>query len=396
MTVNLLELAPDQTKVASIREELPAVNKFAYFNTGTNGPLPRRTHEAMYNYARTELEEGRIRLDTFAQITEEKLALRHSIADLLGCDWSEVALTHNTTEGMNIAIMGLNWQAGDEAITAVTEHPGGLYPLYLLKQRYGIKIRQTNIGLKEVDPIAELKRVLNHKTKAVVLSHICWSTGMVLPIKEICDLAHQYGAMVIIDAAQSGGMISSKVYDLGVDAYAISGQKWLCGPDSTGGLFVRKDCLSDIWQTFVGYEAIEVSDYNGFYIPSAGSKRYSAATHYPPAIKGLRTSLGWLNNEVGWDWAYARIKQLGEYCYAKLAGLEGVTMYTPRDNMAGLVSFKVAGIEPVDLSRALHEQKIVLRSIPNLNFARVSTGFYNTEEEIDRLVELIPILKPNS
>ncbi len=383
--------AADPDKIAAIRAELPAVHERVYLNTGTNGPLPRRAHDALTDYCLIELTEGRIGPAVFARSAELKAATRASLARLLGCDPREVALTHNTTEGMNIALMGLDWQPGDEVVTATTEHPGGLYPVYLLRQRHGVKIRMTDIGLPGVDPLAELRKVLNPKTKAVVLSHVCWSTGMVLPMRAIADLAHSVGALVICDAAQAGGMVPSNCYDLGVDAYACSGQKWLLGPDGTGALFIRQDRLGEIGQTFMGYLSIRpgMSDHQGHFVPTEGAQRFEVVSQYPPAVKALGTSLDWIADEVGWDWAYARIAALGRYCYDALAPLDGVTMHTPRDAMAGLVSFTLDGITPPDLTARLYERGVIIRYTPYPHVNRVATGFYNTEAEIDRLAEQI-------
>src|SRR5262249_43116750 len=155
---------------------------------------------------------------------------REAVAALLSCDPAEVALTHNTTEGMNIALMGLDWRPGDEVVTASTEHPGGLYPVYLLHQRYGVRIRMTEIGMPGGNPVEQLRAVLGPRTRAVVLSHVSWATGMVMPLEQLIELTHRAGALFICDAAQSCGMLPTRVSALGVDAYACSGQKWLCGP----------------------------------------------------------------------------------------------------------------------------------------------------------------------
>jgi len=386
-----IEPKADQAKVAAIRDELPAVKQLAYFNAGTNGPLPRRSHDALLQCALAELEEGRVGPAAFARMLDAHERARTAIAGVLGCDPEEVALTHNTTEGMNIALMGLDWQRGDEVITAATEHPGGLYPVYLLRQRYGVKIRMTDIALKDLDPVGELRKVLSAKTKAVVLSHVSWVSGMVLPIRAIADLAHEAGALLICDAAQACGMVPSNVYELGVDAYACSGQKWLCGPDGTGALFVRRDRLADIQQTYIGYWGIQhgMCDREGNFIPAAGAKRYQAASLYTPALQALGVSLDWITNEVGWDWVYGRIAALGQYCYQTLAAIDGVTMYSPPEHMAGLVHFRLEGVAPEDLTAKLHEQGIMIRHTPYPPANRISTGFYNTEEEIDRLAEAV-------
>ncbi|HLY30085.1 MAG TPA: aminotransferase class V-fold PLP-dependent enzyme, partial [Ktedonobacterales bacterium] len=176
---------PDAEKIAAIRAELPVTGRYLYFNAGTNGPLPTRSHNALVASSERELSEGRIGSAAFTRLLQNLGDARTAVATLLQCDPAEIALTHNTTEGMNIALMGLRWQPGDEVVTSVAEHPGGLYPVYLLHQRYGVKIRMTQIALPGHDPFEELRSVLSPRTKAVVLSHVSWATGMVLPVREL-------------------------------------------------------------------------------------------------------------------------------------------------------------------------------------------------------------------
>lgn len=385
-TVPTVAAVSDEIKLAAIREEMPAVRACAYLNTGTNGPLPRRAHDTLLAETRRELEDGRIVPETYPHISVIKLEARTRIAALLGCDPGEVALTHNTTEGMNIALMGLTWRPGDEVVTSRLEHPGGLYPLYILKQRFGITLRVTDIGGESGDPVAELQRALTPRTRAVVLSHVSWATGRVLPVRELADVAHAAGALLICDAAQSGGMVPVRVADLGVDAYACSGQKWLCGPDGTGALYVRRDRLGDIAQTYAGYSAFSACDTDGNFVPTKGAIRFEAVTLFPPSVAALNASLEWIERSVGWEWAYSRIAALGRACYDALAALPGVTMRTPRDEIAGLVAFTVAGIEPLELTKRLGERGIIIRHLIEPAVNRVSTGFYNSSDDIARLV----------
>ncbi|HEY7022887.1 MAG TPA: aminotransferase class V-fold PLP-dependent enzyme [Ktedonobacterales bacterium] len=381
----------EQEKIARIRAEFPVIQRYRYFNAGTNGPLPQRTHDTLVANAQREATEGRISQAAFTNLLQNLSDMRMAAAKLLRCDASEITLTRNTTEGMNIALMGLNWRAGDVVVTATTEHPGGLHPVYLLHQRYGVTVRMTQIGLPEVDPVEELRAALSHGARAVVLSHVNWATGMVLPVRELADLAHQAGALFICDAAQAAGMVPSNVYDLGVDAYACSGQKWLCGPDGTGALFVRKERRSDIQQTFMGYFGVQpgMSDHDGNYVPASGGERYEASLGYPGGLKGLQTSLNWIGEEVGWEWVYQRIATLGRYCYDALSALDGVTLLTPREWMAGLVHFRVNGIAPADLTTKLDAAGFLIRDTHDPDANRVSTGFYNTEAEIDDLCRAI-------
>jgi L-cysteine/cystine lyase len=386
----------DREKIAAIRAELPATERYVYFNTGTNGPLPRRSHDALLTYARIELEEGRSGQKTFDRLLQNLSDGREAMASVLGCEALDIALTHNTTEGMNIALMGIDWRPGDEVVTSSLEHPGGLYPLYNIRTRYGVKLRTTEIGRADRDPIEELRRVLTWRTRAVVLSHVSWATGMVLPILELAALTHSVGALFICDAAQSCGMVPTNVFALGVDAYACSGQKWLCGPDGTGALFVRRDRLADIQQTYMGYFGVRhgMSDFEGHFVPPEGACRFESATLYPPSLKALVTSIGWIRDELGWEWVYRRIAALGQYCHQTLSRLDGVTLLTPRERMAGLIHFTVAGIAPADLTTRLHEEAgIHIRDTHYPEANRVSLGFYNTEDEVDRLVEAIRMMR---
>ncbi len=381
----------EREKIARIRAEFPVIQRYRYFNAGTNGPLSQRSHDALVANAQLELTEGRIGLAGFTRLLQNLEDARAAVAQFLGCDASEIALTRNTTEGMNIALMGLRWQAGDEVVTASTEHPGGLYPTYLLHQRYGVKVHTTKIGLPDCDPVEELRRVLSPRVKAVVLSHVNWATGMVLPVRGLADLAHQAGALFICDAAQAAGMVPSNVYELGVDAYACSGQKWLCGPDGVGALYVPKARWGDIQQTFMSYFSIQpgMSDFEGNYVPANNAARYEISLGYPGGLRAWQTGLRWIGEEIGWDWVYRRIATLGQYCYAALSALDGVTLLTPRERMAGLVHFRVEGIAPAELTAKLDAAGFLIRDTHDPDANRVSTGFYNTEAEIDDLCQAI-------
>ncbi len=388
----------DNAKLASIRAELPVTERYIYMNTGTNGPLPNRAHEALLACAQRELTEGRISPTAFAQMLDSLQRTRDAMAGVLGCDPGDVALTHNTTEGVNIALMGIDWRPGDEIVTATTEHPGVLYPVYLLHQRYGVRIRMTDIGKPGVNVAGALRDALGPRTRAVALSHVSWSTGVTLPLAELVELTHRAGGLFICDAAQSCGMVPSQTLDLGVDAYACSGQKWLCGPDGTGALFTRRDRLGDIQPTFAGYHTIQhgMSDFEGHFVPTPGAQRFEVATINPASAAAFTASLRWLTEEVGWQWVYERILRLGRLCHDQLSRLDGVTVLTPRDLMAGLVHFTVDTMAPAEVVKQLAEERILIRAIPDPGVLRASIGFYNTEEEITRLAACIAAIARGS
>ncbi len=144
----------------------------------------------------------------------------------------------------------------------------------------------------------------------------------------------------------------------------------------------------------MGYAGAQMgmSSYEGFYVPPPSANRYEAATIYPPSVVGLNTSLGWLIDDIGLEWIYARIAELGRYCYDALAAIPGVTMFSPRERKAGLTHFALAGIAPAELTAKLTEQGILIRHTPHPSANRVSTSFYNTEEEVDRLAAAIAMI----
>lgn len=378
----------DIEKIEMIRAAMPAVTRQVYLNAGTNGPLPQRAQDAILEYARIEFETGRIGQPAYDRSTGTLVEARTLIAELLGCAPEEIALTHNTTEGMNIALLGLDWRKGDELITANTEHEGGLNPAALLKARYGVNVIYTDIGTCNCDPIFSLRRALSPRTQAVVISHVSWSTGAILPLREMCEMAHSVGALVICDAAQACGMVPSRVQELGVDAYAISGQKWLCGPDGTGALFLRRDLFPKFQNTFTGYwglkKRVAHSDAEIEFADTA--QRFQFASHYLPSVKGLAESLKWLRDEIGWEWVYRRTHELGQYAYDALSQIDRVQLYMPRDQISGLLHFTVDGVSPADLTAKLFEQNILIRHVPEPMLNRIATGFYNTEQDIALLV----------
>jgi L-cysteine/cystine lyase len=385
-------MAGTASKVLEIREAMPSVTRHVYLNTGTYGPLPRVAVEAMRATIDEELAEGRIVPDRYLHAAALKQQTREEVAHLLGCSARNVALTRHTTDGMNLAVMGINWQAGDEIVTTDMEHPGGQGPVFNVTRRYGVVVRTARLGNGSGDVAHAIERLFTRRTRMVVLSHLTWNTGAVLPIGEVVALAHRAGVLVAVDAAQSAGSIPVDVTALGVDVYAIPGQKWLCGPEGTGAVYVSDEAMDVLNLTFVGYASLSMGGLEltgGYLLPKPTAERFEVGGVNLPAIAGQLASLTWIRQSVGYEWVYRRIAELGQYAWQALSALPGVTVLTPRDRMAGLVSFTVEGFEPPALVQMLWERKIIVRSIPHPPCVRLSAGFYNTEEDIDRLVEAI-------
>jgi L-cysteine/cystine lyase len=286
---------------------------------------------------------------------------------------------------MNIAVWGINWRMGDEIVTTTTEHEGGFMPVYLAARRFGLGLRTVDIG-DHADP-APLIAALTPRTRLVVVSHVQWKTGAVLPLGEVAQAAHRVGALVAVDGAQSAGAIPINVREMGVDFYAAPGQKWLCGPEGTGALYVRRERLSELAPTFAGYFTLAphpAADPSGYFLPAPGASRFEVSTVYWPALYGLSESLRWLEEDLGHAWVYAQRQAITERCREVLAETPGVTMHSPAEG-AGLTAFSVAGLDPTAAFDALMAMKVMIRWVHDPDRLRVSTHFFNNEEDVLRL-----------
>ncbi len=381
----------DYEKLHQIRSQLPSATSNIFLNTGTSGPLPTPVHQAMAAAGTRDLEEGRASQPGFVKLSEQIQATRFSLAEFLGAEADELALTHHTTEGINIILWGLNWQPGDEVVTTTLEHSGVLIPLAQLSRRWGVTIRYADVGLGHPEEaLSAIAKAITPRTRLLVLSHVSYSTGAVLPLKEIIHLAHQQHIPVLVDGAQAVGAIPLHLHQLGVDFYAFPGQKWLCGPEGTGGLFIRKERLAEVEPTFVGYRSMEHYDQLSPYaLPATGAKRFEVGTLYRPVITGLGAAVRWLMEEVGLNWAFSQIQAITQLARQVLAQLPNVEMITPENNQAGLLTFKLKDIpSPAFVDYAL-KQRVILRSIPDNGALRISCSFFNTEEEMVKLAKLI-------
>ena len=376
-------------KLSRLRAQLPAATATGYFNAGTNGPLSTVVQQALIDAATEELQRGRIGSDYYASIQDAARSTRTAIAGLFGADPGEIALMRSTTEGLNVALMGVEWRRGDEVITTQLEHICLFSVLGLLSHRHGVIVKTIDIGDGGGDVVAALAAAMSPRTRAVAISHVQWSTGAVLPLAEIGALCHPRGVLVIVDAAQAVGQIAVDVAALGVDAYAMAGQKWLGGPGGTGALFVRRDRMGEIRPTYLRAGAF---DSFGFVVPPDSAARYEMGEMYNPLVRAQMAGLTWLRDEVGFAWLTARNADLGRRCRDGLGAVDGVNVATPVHRMAGLVCFSIDGMAPKPVSDALLDRGYTIRYVdqrPGPALARVSTGWWCTEEEVDGLVEAV-------
>lgn len=376
----------DAKKLTLIRQELPATTGCVYLNTGTCGPLPRRSAAAMQAALERELVHGRIDSEDLVRLLATAGDLRARFAAVLGADAEEMALTHHATEGMNIGTWGLSWRQGDELVTTSLEHEGGLLPAYMAARRLGLTVRVVDVGLGDADVVDRFEQAITPRTRLLSISHVSFMNGVQFPLAEIIAMAHRNSVLVLVDGAQSVGAIPLDVHALKADLYAVPGQKWLCGPEGMGALYVRKDLWGEVLPTWAGFLSVYPGmqyDLTGEFMLSPDARRYEVGSVFRPGLYGMQASMRWLEEEVGWEWAFSRIGALAQEATGLLAELPGVRILTP-GAPAGLVSFVVEGQDPEMLVNTLAARPLPIRIrwIKFLRCLRISTGFYNTSEDL--------------
>jgi selenocysteine lyase/cysteine desulfurase len=216
------------------RAEFPVLERIAYLNAGSEGPLPARAAAAAQAQLDRELEHGRGGAVHKLEVATKAEELRSSLAGLINADVDEVALTRSTTDGVNLVLAGLDLGPDDELLTSDEEHPGLLAPLAACHRRTGAAIR--------LAPFDRLAEAIGERTRLIAISHVSWMTGSLAPVEQL----RGSGVPLLLDGAQGLGAVPVDVRALGCDFYAASGQKWLCGPDWTGSLYVKGERIPEL------------------------------------------------------------------------------------------------------------------------------------------------------
>jgi L-cysteine/cystine lyase len=343
---------------------------FAYLNAGTCGPLPAPVVEAVVEHQRRDLELGRSGPPYVEAMLEARERVRGKLAELIGVDAEKVALTHATTSGCNIAVAGLGLRADDEVVTTDAEHFGLVGALNASPAR----VRAAPVGKRAGEEALEvILAEAGPKTRLIAVSHVLWTTGNVIPVAE---LRERTSLPLLVDGAQSAGAmpVDARPFDF----YTVSGQKWLCGPDSTGALYVADPESLEI--AIPSYFAQDGYQPDGSFTPKPGAARFDDGWLSPAQLAGLEAALAFHP-----DWAFERGAQMAALCRERLG--EHVELVTSPDQ-ANLVTWRTDE-DPVQIAARAYERGVIIRDLPRTDLLRASCGYWTSEEDIDRLVAAV-------
>lgn len=383
--------------LTQIRQQIPALQNCTYLNTGWSGPPPRQAAAALQNRLTLELEQGPTTPNIYESGRQIQQQTRQAAARLLGADPDETLITRNTTEGLNIILSGLNWQPDDEILTCNQEHSSVLAPSWHLTQRHQVKTRILTIHPQDPQDaiIHQFQTALTPRTRLIFISHIQYSTGLRMPAAALTQLAHQHGAQILIDGAQTAAHIPINVHQDNYDYYSIPGQKWALGYEGVGALYIRRDLIPQIHPAHTGGRAItqqgDPAQPHSHQLNPDTIEKFLGGSHSVPLQAAFLAALQLIEN-IGLPQIETRNLQLAARLKTQLAQNPAVTIHSPADpaSSSGLVTFAHANHPPETLTARLWQQhRIVTRPIQHPPAIRASLHFFNTEAEIDQLANAI-------
>ena len=337
--------------------------------------------------------QGPFGLKTSEWVIRESNLTRQAIGLELGVAADSIALTENVTVGCNIALWGIDWQPGDRILLSDCEHPGVIASIQEICRRFQVSVDLFPLlaTLNTGDPVAIIASRLQPHTRLVVFSHVLWNTGQVVPVAEIAAAIRQYASakpiQILIDAAQSVGLLPLKLDELGVDFYAFTGHKWWCGPEGVGGLYVHPAARASLQPTFIGWRSLDYSQPN---LPLVSdSRRYEVATSAYPLYRGLRAAIA---IHQAWGSAldrYSKIVSLATYFWQSLQQVPGITCLSQTAPQSGLVSFQVDIRNHAKLVQSLERNHFYLRTIVDPDCIRACTHYFTTTAEIDESIDFL-------
>lgn len=395
-----------------IRDDFPVLHQrlygqpLVYLDNAASSQMPKQVAERLDRYHRQEHANVHRGIHTLSQrATDAYEETRRKVRDFIHAEnEDEIVYTTGTTDSINLVANSygsINFNEGDEIILSEMEHHANIVPWQMIAERTGAVIKVIPVTDSGDLDMEAYQKLLNSRTKMVAVVHISNALGTINPVKEITDLAHQQGAVVLIDGAQAVPHLKVDVQDIGCDFFVFSAHK-MCGPTGFGILYGRQKILESMPPYRGGGDMIdkvsfEETTYNR--IPF----RFEAGTPPIAAGIGLGSAIDYLNS-IGMENIAAQEAELVQYGYEKLLAVEKLRFIGDSENRASVLSFVFDDIHASDMGTLLDKRGIavrtghhcaqpILRRFDVPATTRASISFYNTKDEIDRLVDGIEYVK---
>jgi cysteine desulfurase / selenocysteine lyase len=391
--------------VEAIREDFPILKQgVTYFDSAASSLTPEQVvlkEMEFYRGYRANVERGVHRWSQKASMEYE--SAHEEVARFINASGPEnVAMLRNTTEGINLIANSFNWKKSDKIVTTVIEHHSNFITWLRVGNRYGCKVKVVRSSPEGIFDLGEFEKAIDDKTRIVAVTSVSNVLGVIVPVKEIAEIAHEHGAKVLVDGAQGVPHMKTDVKREGVDFLAFSGHKML-GPTGVGGLYVGDEDLYTTEPLCIGGGTIADVSIDSYTL-TAPPLRFEAGTPAIAQVIGLGEACRYLNrvgmeNVTRWD------HMLAEKLVDGLSEIEGVTIYGPKDpkKRVGLVTFNVRDLNPVDVALTLDSDYAIavrsghhcalplMKELFNLNEGnvRASSYLYNTKAEVEKLVDAV-------
>ena len=361
------QVAADESYWAQVRKAFVVDTDWIHFNNAGQNPMPRAVLEAMQR----ELERNNLNpVKAMAESSTPREAARVALAETFGCVHDEIAIMRNTSEAMQTLQFGFDLEPGDEVLTTTQDYPRFIIAFRQRERRHGIVLKRFPVSVPWEDPRPVVNLFEQHitpKTKLILMSHMVTTTGQVMPVREVVQMARKRGVPVLVDGAQSFGHIVFKQSDLDCDFFATSLHKWMSCPCGSGMLFMRKDEVADVWPLL---GARPEHDANIRKFEEIGT----AAFALPAAISA----------------AVAFYRRVGP----RLAANDRVRLLTSLnpERSCGVATVQIEGVDSMKLSMYLKEKHHIINLpvlLPEYQGLRISPNIYSTVDEVDRFADVM-------
>lgn len=379
--VSATALAADDAFWKNIRNQYILKPDYINLENGFYNFIPQPTLEKYIEHIRHINFHGSHYMRTVQRDNKKRMAAK--LAEVAGCSPDELIITRNTTESLDLIISGQDWKAGDEALMAIQDYGAMLDMFEQVSRRYGVvlnKVSIPNLPASDEEIVSLYEKAITPKTKLLMIPHMVNITGQILPVRKICDMAHNKGVEVMVDGAHAFAHIQYKINDLGCDYYGTSLHKWLSVPLGAGFLYVKKEKIAKVWP-LIGDGNKDLDDI----------RRLNHVGTHPSATDLTVEDAIDFYNMIGAERKEKRLRYIQQYWTSRVKNFPKIIINTPTDDKrsCGIANVGIDGMKPADLAkRLMDEHKIFTVAIDtaNVHGCRITPNVYTTLEELDAFV----------